>query len=128
MDEELLILTARIVSALARANDIEVDQLPILITSVYQTLAKVGQTVVGLLRPTQPAVPAETSLSSDRIVCLDCGQKFQLLRRHIAAVHGLTPEQYRAKWGLPPDYPMVSDEQSARQSRFARMSRQGMGP
>jgi predicted transcriptional regulator len=124
MEDDLLRLTAQIVSALAGANDVEADQLPILIQSVYQTLAMVGQTVIsGLLRVTQPAVSTKASLFSDRIVCLDCGQDFQILRRHIAAEHGLTPEQYRAKWGLPHDYPMVSAKYAAQQSRFAKSSR-----
>ncbi len=125
MDDILLQLTAKMVAALASSTDVEVDQLPVLITGVYQTLATAGHVVIGLLRPTQPAVSAEESLFPDHIVCLDCGQKLRLLRRHIAAVHGLTPEQYRAKWGLPHNYPMVSHEHAARQSRFAKMSRLG---
>jgi predicted transcriptional regulator len=121
MEDDLLRLTAQIVSALAGTNDVEADQLPVLIQSVYQTLAMVGQTViVGLLRVAQPAVSTKVSLFSDRIVCLDCGQSFQTLRRHIAAEHGLTPEQYRVKWELPHDYPMVSANYAARQSRFAK--------
>jgi predicted transcriptional regulator len=121
MENDLLSLTARIVSALAGANDVEADQLPILIQSVYQTLAMVGQTVsIGLLRVAQPAVSTKASLFSNRIVCLDCGQSFRILRRHIAAVHGLTPEQYRVKWELPHDYPMASADYAARQSRFAK--------
>lgn len=123
MEEEVLSLTAKIVSALAGANDIEADQLPNLITSVYQTLAIAGKTVIDLLRPAPPAAPAQALLFPDRIVCLDCGGEFKLLRRHIATEHRLTPLQYRAKWGLPHDYPMVSADYSARQSRSVKMNR-----
>jgi predicted transcriptional regulator len=125
MEDDLLSLTAKIVSALAGANDVEADQLPFLITSVYQTLAMVGHTVVSMLKVVQPAVSTKASLFSDHLVCLECGQEFQILRRHIAAEHRLTPEQYRVKWGLPHDYPMVSADYAAQQSRFAKARRSG---
>jgi predicted transcriptional regulator len=97
---------------------LETDQLPKLINGIDQTLAR-GHTVIGPVTA-KPVVSTEKSLFPEHIVCLNCGQRFQIVRRHFAAEHGLTPDQYRAEWGLAHNYPMVSTKYAAQQSRFAK--------
>jgi predicted transcriptional regulator len=124
MAEEVLSLTARIVAAHVSRNDVPADQLPTLIKVVHQTLATVGQTVAEPPKA-EPAVSVKKSVSPDHIVCMDCGKGFKVLKRHIRADHGLTPGQYRAKWDLPPSYPMVAPEYASQRSQLALAS--GLG-
>jgi predicted transcriptional regulator len=124
MEDDVLSLTAKIVSAHVTRNGVATDQLSTLIKSVHETLATVGQTVTEPPKA-EPAVSARKSVFADHIVCLDCGQGFKMLKRHIATDHGLTPEEYRAKWQLPPTYPMVAAEYAAERSKMAKDS--GLG-
>jgi predicted transcriptional regulator len=117
-------LTAQIVSAHVAANDVSADQLPPLIRNVYQALATASQASAEPTRPVS-SVDAKKSVFADHILCLDCGQSFKMLKRHISTDHQMTPEAYRAKWGLPPSYPMVAASYAATRSRLALTS--GLG-
>jgi predicted transcriptional regulator len=124
MEEQIMDLTAQIVSAHVANNGVAVQQLPEFIRAVYQTLATVGQTPVEPIKA-EPAVSAKKSVFPDHLVCLDCGKGFKVLKGHISSNHGLTPEEYRLKWQLPQDYPMVSPEYAAQRSQLAKDS--GLG-
>jgi predicted transcriptional regulator len=123
-DENVLSLTAKIVSAHVSRNGVRADQLSTLIKVIHQTLATVGQAVAEPPKA-EPAVLAKKSVFPGHIVCMDCGKGFKVLKRHIGADHGLTPGQYRAKWELPPSYPMVAPEYASQRSQLALAS--GLG-
>jgi predicted transcriptional regulator len=124
---ELTALTTRIVTAYLGQNQLPPDDLPDLIHSVHGALSQAGQgqEAAAAEEPRAPAVPVRKSVRQDRIACLECGWTGKTLRRHLAAAHGLTPQGYRAKWDLPPEYPMISPEYAARRSDLAR--RTGLG-
>jgi predicted transcriptional regulator len=124
MEEQIMDLTAQIVSAHVAANNVSPDQLPALIRAVHQTLTTVGQAPVEPIRP-KAAVDAKKSVFADHILCLDCGGSFKVLKRHIATDHQMTPDEYRTKWGLPPSYPMVAADYAATRSKLAKDS--GLG-
>lgn len=120
MDEELnrrISLTAEMVAAYVSKNTIDPEKLPHLITSVFQSLSPKAEPVSEL--PT-PAVPIKRSVFPDYIICLEDGKKLKMLKRHLNAAYGMTPEQYRAKWGLPVEYPMVAPNYANRRSELAR--------
>src|SRR5690242_4679501 len=98
---------AEIVAAFVRRNQIAADQMPALISSVYQALAALGNPSTNAEAPRSPAVPIRQSARRDYVVCLDCGWKGQMLRRHLATAHGLTVPDYRARWNLPTDHSMT---------------------
>jgi len=112
-------LTTNIVAAYVRRNQIGADQLPVLIATVHQALATVGKPVAELDTERTPAVPIRRSVHRDYVVCLDCGWRGQMLRRHIAG-HGLSVEQYRARWSLRPDHPITAPGYSERRSTMAK--------
>ncbi|MGC8476400.1 MAG: MucR family transcriptional regulator [Acetobacteraceae bacterium] len=120
----LLDLTARIVAAHVAANPLPAEALPKLIQSVHETLAALGGAPAAAERPA-PAVPPRKSVFSDYIICLEDGKKLKMLRRHLKTAYNMTPEQYRERWGLTPDYPMVAPGYSERRSSLARQS--GLG-
>jgi predicted transcriptional regulator len=124
VEDQIINLTAQIVSAYVAANHVAADQLPVFIRQVHQALATVGQAPVKPIRA-EPAVEAKKSVFADHILCLDCGGSFKMLKRHISTDHDMTPEEYRAKWDLPPSYPMVAAEYAARRSELAKDS--GLG-
>jgi predicted transcriptional regulator len=124
MDDRIRKLTADIVSAHLLNNNVSVDQLPALILDVHQALATVGQVPAETLTA-EPAVDVKKSVFSDHIVCLECGASMTMLKRHLATEHGMTPEEYRAKWSLPLTYPMVAPEYAAKRSQLAKDS--GLG-
>jgi predicted transcriptional regulator len=124
---DLLALTAQIVSAHVSNNPIAPDELPGLIHEVYRTLAAVGKAPEEAVRPV-PAVPVRQSVFDDHIVCLEDGKKLKMLKRHLKAVYNLTPQQYRERWGLPADYPMVAPEYVRRRSSLARQNGLGTRP
>jgi predicted transcriptional regulator len=127
MKNKLINLTAQIVSAHVAANEIVVGQLPSLIRDVYQELATQGQ-ASGEPIKAEPAVAEKNSDFVDHIVCLECGTSLKLLKRHLANDHRMTPEGYRAKWGLPASYPMVAPEYAARRSQIAKDTGLGRRP
>jgi len=118
----LLGLTAEIVSAHASRNQVAPDQLPELIRSVHRALGGLGQgeTVPTEVARPEPAVSIKRSVQHDRITCLECGARMKMLKRHLAGEHGLTPEGYRERWGLPRKYPMVAPDYAAVRSGLAK--------
>lgn len=124
---DLLGLTAQIVSAHVSNNAIGADALPALIQDVYRTLAGVG--TEQLLPDKQlPAVPVKKSVFPDFIVCLEDGKKLKMLKRHLKTSYNLTPDQYRKKWQLSPDYPMVAPSYARHRSSLAKKIGLGTKP
>lgn len=120
----LLELTAEIVAAYVGNNTIAQDDLPKLIANIYQSLATVPQGS-GEARPAEslelkPAVPVRKSITPDYLICLEDGKKFKSLKRHLRTHYDLSPEQYREKWGLPLDYPMVAPNYAEARSSLAK--------
>jgi predicted transcriptional regulator len=124
VENEIVSLTADIVSAHIANNEVTLEQLPGLIRDVHQALATVGQAPAEPIKA-EPAVDVKKSVFPDHIICLDCGASLKMLKRHLATDHGMTPEEYRAKWDLPPSYPMVAPEYAATRSQLAKDS--GLG-
>lgn len=116
---DVLALTANIVAAHVSKNALSTDELPAFIRQVYHTLSTVGSGSAPAERP-QPAVPVKKSVSNDFIICLEDGKKLKMLKRHLKAAYNLSPEQYRERWGLPPDYPMVAPSYARKRSQLAR--------
>lgn len=114
-------LTADIVSAYVAKNPVPVSELPALIDSVHQSIIGLGspRTAPEANQPLKPAVNPKKSVFDDHIVCLDDGKKFKSMRRHLSML-GMTPDEYRAKWGLPSDYPMVAPAYAKARSELAR--------
>jgi predicted transcriptional regulator len=114
-------LTASIVSAYVSNNSVPAAELPALIGQVHTALTRVssghGEALGDGLRP---AIPVKKSITSDYIICLEDGKKFKSLKRHLRTRYKLTPEQYREKWGLGSDYPMVAPNYAAARSRLAK--------
>ncbi len=123
----MLELTVRIVSAHVSNNPVRCAELPGLIHQICQTLARIS---VSSAAPAghAPAVPVNRSVFPDYIVCLENGRRLKTLRRHLMAAFGLTPEQYRRRWRLPPDYPMVAPNYVADRASFARTTGLGHAP
>ena len=115
----LLTLTAQIVAAHVGGNPVAAESLPALIQSVYATLAGTGAEPVAVERQ-EPAVPVKRSIHQDYLVCLEDGAKMKMLKRYIAKRYNLTPAQYKSKWGLPADYPMVAPAYAERRSVLAK--------
>jgi predicted transcriptional regulator len=116
----LLDLTAQIVSAHVSKNSTQADALPTLIQSVFKSLSDTGTPETpDVLRP-EPAVPIKRSVFPDHIVCLEDGKKLKMLKRHLATSYKMTPDQYRQRWNLPYDYPMVAPVYAARRSVLAK--------
>jgi predicted transcriptional regulator len=116
----LLSLTTEIVAAHVSNNTVAVGDLPILIEQVYKSLSNVGvEPVVQEERP-QPAVPIKKSVTPDYIVCLEDGKKLKMLKRHLKTAYDMTPEEYRERWGLPSDYPMVAPNYARQRSSLAK--------
>ena len=105
---EVLELTSEIVAAHVSNNSVAMADLPNLIEQVYKTLANVGQDSGGQGEKPTPAVPIRKSITPDFIICLEDGKKLKMLRRHLMTAYNMTPDEYRAKWNLPKDYPMVA--------------------
>jgi predicted transcriptional regulator len=117
--ESLLTLAAQIVSSHVAHNAVTADQLPELIRTVRQALSNAGKAPV-MLKKSVPAVDIKKSVVQDYIVCLDCGAKMKMLKRHLAADHDTTPDEYRTKWNLNSNYPMVSPNYSKVRSKLAK--------
>ncbi len=115
---ELLELTTKIVAAHVSHSAIPAADLPRLIATVHETLAKLG-TEEAAGKPT-PAVPIKQSVKPEYIVCLDDGKKLQMLKRHLRTAYNMTPDDYRKRWGLPSDYPMVAPTYAKHRSKLAK--------
>jgi predicted transcriptional regulator len=126
--DELLVHSADIVAAFVAQNRLAPDQLPEIIRSVHQALATIaGAAAAEPAPPQKPAVPINRSITDDYIICLEDGAKLKMLKRYLRSRYSLSPEEYRRKWGLPPDYPMVAPAYAARRSEFARQIGLGKG-
>ena len=114
-------LTADIVSAYVSNNSVSAGEIPSLISQVHMALLRVsvGQSDAQP-EPLKPAVSVKKSITPDHIVCLEDGKKFKSLKRHLRTQYNMTPEQYREKWGLPADYPMVAPSYAAARSQLAK--------
>jgi predicted transcriptional regulator len=124
---EFLELTTEIVSAHAGNNSVAVGDLPQLIQDVYKTLVALGTTPSVPERP-QPAVPIKKSVFPDFVVCLEDGKKLKMLKRHLKTAYNMTPEEYRERWGLAPDYPMVAPNYAQHRSELAKKIGLGTKP
>lgn len=125
---ELLALTTEIVSSHVANNSVSLADLPQLIQKVYATLAGLdGAPVVSGQRP-QPAIAIKKSVTPDYIVCLEDGRKLKMLKRHLKTAYDLTPETYRERWQLPPDYPMVAPNYAKQRSSLAKKIGLGTKP
>ena len=113
--------TADIVSAYVSNHNVPAEQIPQLINQVHAALLRVSSGQGDLnFDPPKPAVPVKRSITAEYIVCLDDGKKFKSLKRHLRTQYNMTPEQYREKWNLPLDYPMVAPNYAAARSRLAK--------
>ncbi len=118
---ELLQMTTRIVSSYVSNNEFTGSQISDVIRSIYSTLSARGiDNGEAAQDQKKPAVSVRRSVTPDYIVCLEDGKKLKMLKRHLRTTYGLSPEEYRAKWGLPADYPMVAPNYSAQRSAFAK--------
>lgn len=126
--EDLLRMTAQVVAAYVGNNVIPAAQVPEVITSVYGSLASLESGAGDEQTTQKPAVPIKKSITPDYVVCLEDGKKLKMLKRHLRTTYGLTPEEYRAKWGLPADYPMVAPNYAKQRSSFAKKIGLGRKP
>lgn len=118
--QELLSLTADIVSSHVSNNTVAVSDLPQVIEHVYSTLSRLGQEIKAPEPRPEPAVSVRASIKPDFIICLEDGKKLKMLKRHLMTHYGMTPDDYRAKWGLPADYPMVAPNYAAQRRVLAK--------
>ncbi len=114
-----------IVSAYVRNNTLQVSELPDLIRSVHAALEDLSRPGSAPVEAPTPAVPVRKSIYKEYLVCLEDGLKFKSLKRHLRSKYGMSPEEYRAKWGLPADYPMVAPGYSEKRSKLAK--KMGLG-
>lgn len=119
----LLSLTTEIVAAHVANNTVPQNEMPALIEQVFRTLSNLGSGAGGSMlsgdRP-QPAVPVKKSVTPEYIVCLEDGKKLKMLKRHLKTAYDMSPEEYRERWGLPADYPMVAPNYAKQRSRLAK--------
>jgi predicted transcriptional regulator len=113
-------LTTNIVAAYVRRNQIGADQLPVLISTVHEAITSLGKPARESQGERTPAVPIRRSVHPDYVVCLECGRRGQMLKRHVTTGHGLTVKQYRARWSLRPDHPITAPGYSERRSTMAK--------
>jgi predicted transcriptional regulator len=128
-DQDKLRWSADIVAAFVSQNTLPAAGIPDLIQSVYDVLGNLGQdaTPVRPIEKQKPAVPVSKSVHDDYIVCLEDGKRLKMLKRYLRSRYDMSPEEYRRKWGLPPDYPMVAPAYAARRSDFAKQIGLGRG-
>ncbi|MEP7351328.1 MAG: MucR family transcriptional regulator [Sphingorhabdus sp.] len=126
--EMLITLTADIVAAHVSNNSVAVSDLPVLIGNVHQALAGLTSGGAAPVAAPEPAVPIRTSVKKDYIVCLEDGKKLKMLKRHLMTHYGMTPDDYRTKWGLAADYPMVAPAYAEQRRVLAKAIGLGRAP
>jgi predicted transcriptional regulator len=126
--QDLLGLTAEIVSAHVSNNAVSIADLPNVIQEVYRTLQMLGQPAPPAPEKPQPAVPIKKSITPEFLICLEDGKKLKMLKRHLKTAFNLTPDQYREKWGLGSDYPMVAPNYTKHRSTLAKKIGLGTKP
>ncbi len=118
---KILRLTTQIVAAYVRNNSIAISKIPAVIEFVYTSLSSLDDLDPAAANAKQqPAVPIEKSVTANYLICLEDGKKLKMLKRHLRTFHGLRPEDYRAKWGLSPDYPIVAPNYAKKRSALAK--------
>lgn len=125
---EIFALTSEIVSAHVANNNMAGTDLPEFIRSVFATLDRLGTPAAEEPAPQVPAVPIKKSVQDDYLVCLEDGKKVKMLKRHLMTAYGMTPDDYRAKWGLPFDYPMVAPAYAEKRRALAKKIGLGRKP
>ena len=128
MTETLITLASDIVAAHVSNNSIAGDELPSLIQNVYGALAGLTGKGASSEVPPEPAVSIRSSIKPDSITCLDCGKKMKMLKRHISTDHGLTTDEYRQRWNLPADYPLVAPNYAEKRRELAKKIGLGRKP
>jgi predicted transcriptional regulator len=119
--DDILRMAVDVVAAYVSKNPLPAGQIPEVIHTVYSSLSQIdNQTPEVKPEAPRPAVPVKKSVTPDYIVCLEDGKKLKMLKRHLRTTYNMTPDEYRAKWGLPPDYPMVAPNYAAQRSDFAK--------
>ena len=117
--------TSQIVASFLQATPTSTDQLSLVIQEVHRTVADLHNRKLQSDSPQNPAIPVEQSITPDHIICLEDGLKFKMLKKHLMAKYKLTPEEYRQKWDLPPEYPMVAPNYATKRQQLAKAS--GLG-
>jgi predicted transcriptional regulator len=125
-EDDILKLVTEIVTAYVSKNPVSADELPQIIRNVHATLGGLGSAEPRAL-PQKPAVPVKKSVHDDYIVCLEDGKKLKMLKRYLRARYKMTPDEYRARWNLPSDYPMVAPNYAQKRSDFAKKIGLGKG-
>ena len=128
MSETLITLTSDIVAAHVSNNSVSVDDVPTLISNVYSALSGLNGETATSEAPLEPAVPIRSSVKKDHIVCLECGKKMKMLKRHLKTARAMTPEADRAKWGRSADYPMVAPAYAHERQELAKQIGLGRKP
>jgi predicted transcriptional regulator len=119
--DQLLDAACKIVAAYVRNNPLTPGELPAIIKNIHVTLSGLGSgSIPEMPAPQKPAIAVKKSITDDYIICLEDGKKLKMLKRYLRTRYGMSPEDYRAKWGLPADYPLVAPNYAARRSEFAK--------
>jgi len=127
-EEELLRMTADVVAAYVSKNTLPTAQLAEVINAVYGSLKGLeSQVAEPPPEPVKPAVPIRKSVTADYLICLEDGKKLKMLKRHLRSTYNMTPDEYRVRWGLAPDYPMVAPNYAEQRSAFAKKIGLGRG-
>jgi predicted transcriptional regulator len=126
-NETLITLTSDIVAAHVSNNNVRVEDVAVLIGNVFSALSGLGEVTPVGQRP-EPAVSVRSSIKNDHVVCLEDGRKMKMLKRHLMTDHGMTPADYRARWGLPADYPMVAPDYAEKRRELAKSIGLGRQP
>ena len=128
--EDVIRLTAEITAAYVSNNNVSASELPGVIRSVHSAISGLGEDAQAAAAPAErpkPAVPVNRSVQQDHIVCLEDGKKLKMLKRYLRAKYDMTPDEYRRRWNLPADYPMVAPAYAERRSQFAKQIGLGKG-
>lgn len=128
MKETLITLTSDIVAAHVSNNSVSVDDVPTLISRIYGALAGLGEEVAQPETPPEPAVSVRSSVKPEYIVCLEDGKKLKMLKRHLMTHYNMTPDEYRQRWNLPADYPMVAPSYAEKRRELAKKIGLGRKP
>jgi predicted transcriptional regulator len=128
MKETLITLTSDIVAAHVSNNGVSVEDVPALISNVYGALAGLGAEVTIVESAPVPAVSIRSSVKPDHVVCLECGKKMKMLKRHLSTDHGMTTDDYRKRWGLASDYPLVAPNYAEKRRELAKLIGLGRKP
>ena len=118
--DTLLAYTTEVVSAYLSNNTVPVDDIPGVVDQVFKALSSVGSGKSAVMDRPKPAVPIKRSVMPDYIICLEDGKKLKMLKRHLKTAYDMSPEEYRERWGLPSDYPMVAPNYAEKRSKLAK--------